>query len=129
VGDGEGRTLTETVEYSLSSIGPQVRDGIERRCCLTIGGEPAMELLYGWPMARWGSRQIVVHHHGREYRLNFYPHSTLDGNTASDAAARAAFDTFLRTFAFIPITVTPTPPAPTITPVPTPSLPTADTHE
>jgi hypothetical protein len=121
VGDSEGRTLTEAVEYGLTPIGPQIRDTIESHCCPTVGGEPAAELLFGWPMARWGSRQIVVIHEGREYRLNFYPHRTLDGITPDDAAARVAFDAFLHTFTFIPITAAPIPPTPTITPVPTPS--------
>ena len=119
VGESMGRTLTETVEYNLSPIMPQFREGIKTYCCLTVGGESAMEVL-GFPLMRWGSRQIVVIHEGREYRLTFYPQSTLAGKTPSDAAARAAFDAFLRTFTFIPITATPIPPTPTITPVPTP---------
>ncbi len=106
------RTVTETVEYRLSIIGPSVREGIKRRCCLMVGGEPAMELT-GLP-GRWGSRQIVVIHDRREYWLIFYPYQ--DFNTPSDVVARAAFDAFLRTFTFVPITVLPTP---TITPVPT----------
>ena len=111
------RTVTDTVEYRLSIIAPSVRKGIGRRCCLMVGGEPAMELT-GFP-GRWGSRQVVVIHDGREYCLTFYPH--MEFNTPSDVAARAAFDAFLRTFTFIPITVLPTPTI-TITPVPTPAI-------
>jgi hypothetical protein len=120
VGESVGKTLTETVEYGLSSIEPPLRDAIQIQCCLDVGGEPALELSFGWPMARWGSRQIVTLHEGREYRLNFSPQRTLDGNTPSDAAARAAFDAFLHTFTFIPVTITPLLPTPTITPAPTP---------
>jgi len=121
VGDSAGRTLAETVAYGLEPIVPDVRDTIESRCCLTVGGEPAMELFFGWPMASWGSRQVVTVHGGWVYRLSFYPQQTLDGNTPADAAARAAFDTFLRTFTFIPVTVSPPSPTPTVMPAPTPS--------
>jgi hypothetical protein len=122
VGDSEGRSLTETVKYSLTPIVPSMREGIESTCCMTVGGEPAMELHLPWPMGgRWGTREIVVVHEEREYRLTFYPRSTLDGVTPPDAAARAAFDTFLRTFTFIPVTATATPPRPTVTPAPTPA--------
>jgi hypothetical protein len=123
VGDSKGRSLTETVEHSLSHVVPSVRDGIESTCCLTVGGEPAMDLLLPWPMGgRWGSRQVVMVHGGRDYWLTFYPLQTLDGVTPSDAAARAAFHTFLRTFTFIPVTATATPWRPTVTPVPTPAV-------
>ncbi len=122
VSDSQGRTLTETREYSLSPIVPSMREGIESTCCLTVGGEPAMDLLLPWPMGgRWGSRQIMVIHGERQYQLTFYPQQTLDGNTPSDAAARVAFDTFLRTFSFIPVTATATPARPTVTPAPTPT--------
>ena len=52
-------------------------------------------------MSRWGSRQVVVLHEGREYGLTFYPQTGLDGDTASDVTARAAFDIFLDTFTFL----------------------------
>jgi hypothetical protein len=117
-GESIGGTLTETVAYSLAPIVPQVRDQIETRCCLEVGGEPAMELV-GFPLTRWGSRQIVVLHEGREYSLTFYPQIGLDGSTLSDVTARTAFETFLRTFTFIPITAPP-PVTPTVTPAPTP---------
>jgi hypothetical protein len=123
VGESIGGTLTETVAYSLAPIVPQFRDQIERRCCLEVGGEPAMELV-GFPLTRWGSRQVVVLHDDREYRLTFYPQIGLDGSTLSDVTARAAFEAFLRTFTFIPITAPP-PVTPTITPVPTP-MPTEE---
>jgi hypothetical protein len=113
-----GGTLTETVELSLSPLIPAYRDQVQMRCCLVAGGEPAMELLY-YPPTRWGNRQIVILHEGWEYRLNFYPLAGLTTATPAGAEARLAFDTFLRTFTFLPIT--PPEPAPTVTPVPTPS--------
>lgn len=116
VGEVMGTSLTDTVEYRLSPIVREVRDKISRQCCLMVDGEPGMELT-GFPWERWGSRQIVVIHNGREYRLTFYPYNT-QFNTPSDVVARAAFDSFLHTFTFTPITVGPTP---TITPVPTPT--------
>jgi len=119
VGESKGRTLTETVAYSLAPIVPQFRDQIERRCCLEVGGEPAIELV-GFPLTRWGSRQIVVLHDDREYSLTFYPQIGLAGSTPSDVTTRAAFEPFLRTFTFIPITATPPPATPTVTPAPTP---------
>jgi hypothetical protein len=121
-GDSKGRSLTDTVEYSLIPIVPAMREGIGRNCCLDVGGEPAMELVLPWPVGgRWGSRQVVVIHDGWEYRITFYPLRALDGATPSDAAARTAFDTFLRTFTFILVTATATPSRPTVTPVPTPA--------
>ena len=122
VADSMGRSLTDTAEYGLSPIAPSMREGIEWTCCLEVGGEPAVELLLPWPMGgRWGSRQLVVIHDGREYRLTFYPLRTLDGATPSDAATRVAFDTFVCTFAFVPIAETATPPGSTVTPAATPS--------
>lgn len=127
VSDSQGRSLTETVEYDLSPIAPWVREGIESSCCLTVGGEPAMDLLFPWPVGgRWGSRQIMMIHDGRQYRLTFYPQTTLDGVTPSDAAARAAFDAFLRTFTFTPVIATATPTRPTVTPIPTPTADSGD---
>jgi len=117
-----GQSLTETTEYGLSPIAPSMREGIDWTCCLEVGGEPTVELLLPWPMGgRWGSRQLVVIHDRRAYWLTFYPLQMLDGGTPSDAAARAAFDTFLRTFTFIPITATVAPPNPTVTPAATPA--------
>ena len=120
VSTSAGRTLTEAVEYRLSPIIPQMRDGITSTCCLMVGGQPAVELL-GFPFSRWGSREIIVIHRGHEYWLTFSPTATISGNTPSDSAARSAFDTFLYSFVFIPITATPLPPAPTVTPAPTPT--------
>ena len=119
VGDSEGRTLTETVAYSL--IPNEARDTISSHCCLTVGGEPAMELSFGWPMARWGNRRIVVIHEGREYHIDLAPQVAIDSDTPTDTLARAAFDTFLRTFTFVPVSATPMPLTPTITAVPTPT--------
>jgi hypothetical protein len=121
VGETVAGTLTETVTSSLDAIVPQWRDQIERRCCLDVGGEPAMELL-DFPLTRWGSRQLVVLHKDREYRLTFYPRMIgLDGSTFSAVTARAAFETFLHTFTFVPATAPPPRAAPTVTPVPTPA--------
>jgi hypothetical protein len=128
VGDSEGRSLTETVEHSLSHVVPSAQEGVETTCCLTVGGEPALEQLFlSWPMGgRWGTRRLVVIHDGRAYWLTFYPLHMLDGVTPSDAAARAAFDTFLRTFTFIPVTATATPARSIVTPVPTPTSNSAE---
>ncbi len=117
-----GDTLTETVELSLSPLIPAYRDQVQMRCCLIVGGERAMELL-NYPPTRWGNRQLVVLHEGWEYRLNFYPLAGMTTATPAGVEAQLAFDTFLGTFSFIPITTTPAVPAPTITPVPTPSSP------
>jgi len=117
-----GGTLTETVELSLSPLIPAYRDQVQMRCCLTVGDEQALELL-NYPPTRWGNRQIVVLHQGWEYRLNFYPLAGLTTATPAGAEAQVAFDTFLRTFTFIPISATPGVPAPTVTPAPTPSSP------
>jgi hypothetical protein len=121
-GPGLASTLTETVQLGLSSMIPGFRDQVQVHCCLTVGGEQAMELL-NYPPTRWGNRQIVVLHEGREYRLDFFPLAGLTTATPAGVGAQVAFEAFLRTFAFIPITITPLPPAPTVTPVPTPSPP------
>jgi hypothetical protein len=115
-----GGTLTDTVEISLSPLAPGFREQVQMHCCMTVGGERAMELV-GFPPARWGSRLIVVLHEGREYQLSFYPQMGISGSTDAGVAARETVERFLYTFAFIPITVTPLPPMPTITPAPTPT--------
>jgi hypothetical protein len=120
-----GGTLTETVELGLSPLIPAYREQVEIHCCLTVGGEQAMELL-NYPPSRWGNRQIAVLHDGREYRLNFYPLAGMTTATPAGVEAQLAFETFLRTFSFIPISATPAVPAPTVTPVPTPSPPPPD---
>jgi hypothetical protein len=120
-----GGTLTETVELSLSPLISDYRDLVQMRCCLTVGGEEAMELL-NYPPTRWGNRQIMILHEGWEYRLNFYPLAGLTTATPAGVEAQVAFDTFLRTFSFIPFSATPAVPAPTLTPAPTPSPPAAD---
>jgi hypothetical protein len=119
--ESTGKTLTETVEVSLSTLVPTVQGQIERHCCLSVGGERAMELL-GFPPTRWGSRQLLILHDGREYRLTFYPQMGISAESEAGIAAQHVVETFLRTFAFVPITVAPTLPAPTITPVPTPTI-------
>lgn len=115
VGEALGTTLTDTVESRLNPIIAEVRDDIRLHCCLTVGREQAMELT-GFPWGRWGCRQVVVLHDGRAYWLTFYPRNE-QFHTSADKAAQYAFEAFLRSFAFIPVTVLPTP---TITPVPTP---------
>lgn len=86
-----------------------------------------MELLRPWPMGgRWGTREIVAVRKEREYRLTFYAQRTLDGVTPSDAAARETFETFLRTFTFIPVAATAMRVRPTLTRVPTPLASPAD---
>lgn len=110
--------LTETVELSLSPLTAAYRDQVEMRCCLSAGGEQAMELL-NYPPTRWGNRQIVVLHDGWEYRLNFYPLAGMATDTPAGVEAQLAFDRFLDTFSFIPVGATPAVPAPTVTPVPT----------
>ena len=112
-----GGTLTETVELSLGPLTPAYRDQVQMRCCLTAGGEPAIELLY-YPPTRWGNRQIVVLHEGWEYRLSFYPLAGVPPATPGGVEAQLAFDTFLHTFSFLP--ATPPAHAPTATPAPTP---------
>ncbi|MFN2242261.1 MAG: hypothetical protein ACK2U2_08235 [Anaerolineae bacterium] len=115
---GLGGTLTETVELSLSPLIADYREQVQMHCCLAVGGEQAMELL-NYPPARWGNRQLVVLHDGWEYRLNFSPLVGMTTDTAAGAEAWLAFDTFARTFSFLPIGAPPTAPAPAITPVPT----------
>ncbi len=119
-----GETITDTVEYSLRNLEP--RDQIKTRCCLTVGGEPAMELTFPrLPEHRYGDRQIWVVHNGGEYTLIFWWNVPFQPGGLSDIPedheAQAAFEAFLRTFAFIPIAETPTPPLPVPTPVPTPT--------
>ena len=110
-------TITDTVEYALSPLSQAMRDQL-KRCYLTVGGEPAIELTsFAWE--QFGSRKIWVVHNELEYGLNFRPN--MDFATPSDAKARAAFDGFLRTFTFVPMTETPSWVRPTITPVPTPT--------
>jgi hypothetical protein len=123
--ESTGGTLTETVELSLSTLAPGFRDQVQVHCCLTVGSEPAIELL-NFPPTQWGSRQIVVLHEGWETHLSFCPQMGISASSEAGAAARKAVERFLDTFAFIPITITPAPPAPTITPAPTPTLPAAD---
>lgn len=116
-------TITDTVEYALSPLSQTIRDQLKRRY-LTVSAEPAMELT-SFPWERFGSRKIWVVHDELEYTFSFRPH--MDFYTPSDTKARTAFDAFLRTFTFIPITETPSWQIPTPTPVPTPtSLPSTE---
>jgi len=119
----EAETITDTVEYALSPLSQSMREQLKRRY-LTVAGEPAMELT-SFPWERFGNRKIWVVHHELEYTLSFRPH--MDFYTPSDTKARTAFDAFLRTFTFVPITETPSWRIPTPTPVPTPtSLPSTE---
>jgi hypothetical protein len=119
-----GETITDTVEYGLRNLEP--RDQIKTRCCLTVGGEPAMKLTFpALPEDRFRNRHISVVHNGGEYTLMFWWNVPFQPGGAfgipAGSEAQAMFDLFLRTFAFIPIAETPTPPPPVPTPVPTPT--------
>jgi hypothetical protein len=127
-GPSLGSTLTETVQLSLSSLAPGFREQVQVHCCLRVGGEQATQLL-NYPPTRWGNRQIVVLHEGREYRLDFFPLVGLTTATPAGVGAQVAFETFLRTFAFIPVTITPMPSAPTVTLVPSPTSPPIGARE
>jgi len=115
VGEARFGVLTDTVQYRLSSIVPEVRERIRQRCCFEVGGEPAIELT-NMPGERWGSRVLIVLHDGQMYSFRFHPYE-FNLDLPSDAAAWEAFDLFLRTFTFIPVTVSPRAP---VSPVPTP---------
>jgi hypothetical protein len=115
-------TLTETAHLSLNLLAPGFRDQVSSHCCLSVGGEPALELL-GFPPTRWGNRQLVILHEGWEYRLDFYSQTGFLAKTEEGAASRRAAATFLRTFAFIPKTRDSILPTPTVAPIPTPALP------
>ncbi|MBM4432294.1 MAG: hypothetical protein FJ026_18395 [Chloroflexi bacterium] len=108
------RTVTDTVEYYLTTVLPTVGPQVQRRDGLWLGGEPAIELS-GFSWERWGRRVLVAMYQGREYWLGFSP--AAEFNTPSDAVAAEAFDDLVRSFQFISVTVAPTP---TLTPVPTP---------
>jgi hypothetical protein len=121
-----GDTITDTVEYGLRTLAPVSRAQIKTRCCLTVDGEPAMELIFPpLPEDRLRDRQLSVLHNGGEYALivwwnvPFQPAGVFD--LPEGSAAQAAFDTLLRSFTFIPIAETPTPPSPVATPAPTPT--------
>lgn len=121
-----GDTITDTVEYRLRALAPLSRQQVKTRCCLTVDGEPAMELIFpSLPEDRLRDRQLSVVHNGGEYALivwwnvPFQPAGVFD--IPEGSAAQAAFDTFLRSFTFIPIAQTPTPPLPVPTAVATPT--------
>ncbi len=121
-----GRTVTDTVEYGLRNLAPSAREQIESRCCLTVDGEPAMELTFPpLPEDRSRDRRISVAHSGAEYTIMFWwnvpfqPGGVFD--IPAESEAQAEFDAFLRSFTFIPIDETPTPPPLVPTPVPTPT--------
>jgi len=99
----QGRSLEEEITLGLTESGRYTGT----HCCLTVGGEPAIEALF-W-LSRFGHRSVVAIHEGRAYHIQLYPLAWLDGDTPEDTLARAAFELFLRTFAFIPISPTPPP--------------------
>ncbi len=122
----QGDTITDTVQYDLRTLAPVSREQIKTRCCLTVDGEPAMELIFPpSPEDRLRDRQLSVIHNGGEYALivwwnvPFQPVGVFD--IPEHSAAQAAFDTVLRSFTFVPIAETPTPPPPVPTAVPTPT--------
>jgi len=121
-----GKTITDTAEYGLRNLSPSSREQIKSRCCLTVGGEPAMEMTFPpLPEDRARDRRVSVAHSGAEYTIMFWwnvpfqPGGVFD--LPAEHEAQAAFDAFLRSFTFIPIAETPTPPPPVPTPVPTPT--------
>lgn len=114
VKDSEGRTLDEAGAFGLT--GGEPADSIRIHCCLVVGGEQAIERYSSLPAM--GERQVVVLHEGREYHIHLLPQASLGGGSEEDMQARMAFDSFLRTFAFVPVTRAP--PGPLLTPVPTP---------
>jgi hypothetical protein len=121
-----GRTITETAEHNLRGLAPSSRDQIATRCCLAVGGEPAMEVSYPpSPDASFRDRQMLVVHDGGEYWLVFWWGVPFQPDGMNDlpatSAAQATFDMFLQTFAFVPLAETPTPPPPVPTAVPTPT--------
>ncbi|HEY4720264.1 MAG TPA: hypothetical protein VII92_00340, partial [Anaerolineae bacterium] len=121
VTDSLGKTLTETVDYELSPIVPEVQSRIVRDCCLIIGGQGALALT-NLPGYRWGARQLIILYGGREYRLTLAPQDSLSSDRPSDVRARIAFETFLKTFTFIS---SPQPlPSRTLKPSPAPIEPT-----
>ncbi len=121
-----GKTITDTAEYNLRSLASSSRDQVETRCCLTVGGEPAMEVIYpASPLDSFRNRQVLVVHDGGEYWLVFWWGVPFQPDGVTDlpalSVAQAIFDTFLQTFAFVPIAQTPIPPPPVPTAVPTPT--------
>lgn len=121
-----GETVTDTVEYGLRTLAARSRQQIKTRCCPTVDGEPAMELIFPrLPADRFRDRQLSVVHNGGEYALIFWwsvpfqPAGVFD--IPEGSAVEATFDTVLRSFTFIPIVETPTPPPPVPTAVPTPT--------
>jgi hypothetical protein len=61
-----GKTITDTAEYGLRNLSASSREQIKSGCCVTVGGEPAMELtLPALPEDRFRNRHIsVVHNEG-----------------------------------------------------------------
>lgn len=105
-------TAAEAAQAWLAILGTIDRQAIGQRA-LTVAGEPAVELT-NLPDR---SRQVWVVHEGRLYKLRFSPPQASE----RDAPARAAYDGFLQSFAFVPITQTAVPPTGTPTPAPTPT--------
>jgi hypothetical protein len=116
-GPSTSSTLTEAVQLILSPLARDFRERVEVLCCRKVGGEEATELLY-FPPTRWGNRRMVVLHQGWEYHLDFYPLYGLTPTAPTGVEAQVAFDAFVRTFAFLPLTETPEPTAPAATPAP-----------
>ncbi len=109
-------TITETVELQLRPMAAEVRNSVQRNCCIDVGGESGFELLV--PVrSNASSRQITVLHDGREYRLLFRP--WLAPVSSDDVRVQEAFAVFVSGFRFIPLSGTPVWRKPAVTPVPT----------
>jgi len=105
-------TAAEAVQAWLAILDPGYRQAIGQRA-LTLAGEPAVELT-NLPDR---TRQVWAVHEGRLYKLSFSPPQASE----RDAPALAAYDQFLQSLAFVPITQTAVPPTGTPTPAPTPT--------
>jgi hypothetical protein len=128
---GDDSSLEELEAQALSAGKPHLLARTHSQCCRTVGGERAMDIIVepglsfvpgelpttATPPPDSGRRKILIAHSGQAYTLVITP----DPYSASEDEAQVAFDEFLYTFTFIPITATPTPPHPPISPMSTPT--------
>jgi hypothetical protein len=133
VSEAQGRTLTETVELALSTSKRFVPGRFEYQCCRTIGGKLAAEITIspgeiltlpsptppGTPHIDAGGYRTIIIHDARTYTLSFEPNPF---DKSADSMVREAFEAFLHSFSFMPITESPVCEPPTlITLQPTPT--------